>query len=225
MTTITAEDLRLRISRAIKEQPEKSNGKDPASLTIEEVEGGFKIGDIVCTSVPKKEAVAILLAAHGLSNEQSGKKLNVGAATVSARIKQFRLRILGSNVDGNADGEMHFAIMKAFEFAYMYLENMSVFSIPQEYWDFMVMALNQDGLNKEEVEVARRVFVEGQKIQEAAEGVGIDLDRASKAIRDAELRLGQGAEILFHEKTQIDEEKLKKLMSNLLKNKDTASKI
>lgn len=216
MNILTTDELMSRIQQEIKDRSKKNEVKEKTDLVIEEIPGGFRIDGLVCTGVPKSEATGILLSAKGLNYEESAKKLNKSVNAVCSSLKKFRVRILRSNIDGDPDGLSATAITKAFLFAYMYYENMSIFILPQEQWELMAIALGKQNFNQSEIEVARLVFIDGLKISEAAEKTGIDFDSADSAIRDIEFRLGQAEEMLYHGKISIEDVKKKALKSGLI---------
>lgn len=192
MELLSKEQLQARIKEVSRS---KRTRKHCSHLEIEETGDGFRIDTLVCTGLPKSESSVLLLICNGLTQDQCAAYLNKSSAHVSRIVRLICLKLLGSNADGNAEDSIAAAILRAFTWAYLYHENLSVFKATQAEWEtFITNFIFEDA---SEAEAARLVFVEGRTIEEAASQSGIGQVEASLAVRTVEQYLGEGLEMIF----------------------------
>ncbi len=189
MDALSNEELRNRIKQIA--QSERSVEKKK-NLIIEETEDGFRIDTLICTGFPKAEASTFLLLCYGLTREECASTLNKSVSAVSRNIHSICLKLLGSDESGDPDGNLNAAVVKAFNWAYLYHVNTSAFRATKQEWDLLITQFRF--LEKSVCESSRLVFVEGMSIEAAVEVTCADLKKVNLAVRNIEQIIGQSLE-------------------------------
>lgn len=191
MDVLSNEELQARVKQFTQS---KNTIKESSNLSIEETEEGFKIDSLICTGFPKAQASILLLICNGLSRAQCASALNKSFSHVSRNVNSICLKLLGSNADGNPDGDISAAVLRAFNWAYLFHENISVFKANPYEWDLLMTHFKL--AESPASEAVRLVFVEGKTINEAVIETGNDLKIVILAVRGLEQMLGQTLEII-----------------------------
>lgn len=194
MDLLTNEELKERIKKEA-DSKRSSVPLENLNLTIETSENGFKIGSLNCNGFPQRQASILLLICNGLTLDQCALFLNKSFSHVRRNINRVCMKLLGSDANGNADGTINSAIVRAFEWAYLFHDENTVFKMTHEEWNVLTQSIS---LEDEAIpDAASKVFVDGMNIEEAAVLAGIDANEMKEIVRSIELYLGELSETYY----------------------------